>query len=202
MANVIAMLSAMAGMGAHPVVIEALAQFAGETQMTLAQKRYLYGPLVIHSDTGGFAAGLPEWARPQVQAERTEIVFGEMSEDPKPWIVGPTEIMAVMYGAALAAPMQPEYANLYLWASCHAAARHRGTTFEEIAGIIGEVPTDDQVLEGRRGVYGLREVHRRITHDVRRRVVQHAVNIVAASKPKPTPPAIAVAQMDLFGSAA
>lgn len=86
--------------------------------------RYLTGPIVCHSGGSGWG---PEWDghpvhreifRNQVAAERCSIAL-EVS----PYLVGPTELMLVLYTFSVDAPMTHEGGALYLWAAAHAMAK-------------------------------------------------------------------------------
>ena len=114
MANIHKVLSALADMGAAEEVFFTLLEMAGERELSLEQKRYLCGPLVVHSSNGGTCWPLPDWVPAQVKAERAEIVSSEIMGGAIAWSVGPTEIMAVMHDAALCAPLRDDHASLYL----------------------------------------------------------------------------------------
>ena len=61
MANVRKMLSDLVGMGAAGEVFFTLLEMAGERELSLEQKRYLCGPLIVHSSNGGTCWPLPDW---------------------------------------------------------------------------------------------------------------------------------------------
>jgi hypothetical protein len=146
-----------------------LAEFGG-TKIPLDLRRYLEGPIIVHS-VGGWEKDIPKWMFPQIIAERVEIVTGE---SPYP-IIGPTEIAAVMYAATMAHPLDRDAAELYLWAGARAATRHFGKPLEEYERMLGpdgnvRQPSDKDVIQrgGR-----LWELYHGLATEIRRKVVAH-----------------------------
>jgi hypothetical protein len=134
------MLSVLASMGMARSAIAALAEFA-EIELGTDDRRFLEGPIILHQSPWNDT--LPEWVAPQVAAERAEVVLKQRRMP-----VGSTEIMAVMYGAMLDAPRPHNTAELYLWASAKAAARHFKRDIAEIWKTLNMAPiADSEVIE-------------------------------------------------------
>ena len=151
-------------------VVGVLGRFAG-LDLTADDWKFLEGPVVQHD--GQWRDTTPRWMYPQIMTERAEIVFGQV--DPR-FIVGPTEIAAVMYPACMEHPMAHDAVELYSWASINAAARQFGHDREQLwRNLCGEDRrdwrSDDDVLGGRHGVS---QFYRDLAHEIRRRVIQHS----------------------------
>jgi hypothetical protein len=135
-------------------------------------KRYLHSPILVHEAGGWGAAHIPDWMPPQIRAERVEIILGLQPR----WLVGPTEIVAVMHAATLAAPLQREPSDLYVWATVQAMARKLGKPPEHVWETIRPVGSnepaipDEEVLAPRGRLYmtylGLSQEIRRKTGKV------------------------------------
>jgi hypothetical protein len=118
------LLAALAGLGCMADLIPMLAAFGG-IEISADDRRFVTGPIVVHGNA--WMDSVPKWLIPQIQAERTEIVFGL-----RPGPVGPSELTAVMMPAMHEHPMQHDTADMYLWAAAHAVARHKGAAPIEI----------------------------------------------------------------------
>lgn len=133
-------------------------------------RRFINGPIVVHSQGGYTAADLPEWMVPQIRAERMEIILGLQPD----MIVGPTEITAVMHAATYEAPLNRETGEIYVWAGAHAMAKHKNCTPEEMwTKLYPDEPmiTHDMVI--RRG--GRLFMHyRELAQEIRRKVDRNA----------------------------
>lgn len=159
------LLAFLAETGVPGAAIAMIDVFQIGGKLTADQWKFLHGPLVLHQS--GWSDTLPDWMPAQARAERIEIVLGT-----KPWIIGPTELAAVMYGATLDHPLHREDADLYLWASTSAAARHYGKPIAKFWQKIGEKPIadDDVCVRGGR----LWEDYRTLAERVRGRVIANA----------------------------
>jgi hypothetical protein len=146
-------------------IVAAVTEAFTPDRLTLDERRFLAGPLIVHNPQGW---PLPDWLADAAGAERIGIVFGVTPH----YIVGPAEISAVMFGASMDAPMDRDHVDLYLWATINAHAKRKGfdpvTLFGELLNM--RPITDDEVLErgGR-----LHETYRRLAEDIRRKVVAH-----------------------------
>ena len=69
------MLAKMAEMGMAKELVAVLVEFGG-TKIPTNLRRYLEGPIIVHS-SGGWRDVIPKWMFPQIVAERVEIVTGE-----------------------------------------------------------------------------------------------------------------------------
>lgn len=155
------LLALLAGMGAIPGLIPALAEMSG-LALSADERRYLEGPIVLHA-AGGWEADVPGWMFHQVRAERVEIVLGR-----SPLTVGPTELAAVMMPATYEAPLPHDLCELYLWGAVHAYARHAGTDPAERWAALDHHPvTDRDMLPGGR----LRHAYEPLAASIRRRVI-------------------------------
>ena len=140
------------------------------------------------------------------------------------YVVGPTEVAAVMMPATMESPMHHEYAEIYLWAARKAVEAHYGAD-SQAAKSAAEVSrtTDDDFLSPN-GQYHWQ--YSDLVHDIRRRVIKHSTwksgrgkntrttvsptgshdatpcpNNVSVHKPtlrRPTPRKVVVEQLDIF----
>jgi hypothetical protein len=159
------MLSVLASMGMDRSAISVLAEFA-DIELSTDDRRFLEGPLVLHQSAWNDT--LPDWVAPQVAAERAEIVLKQ-----RPMPVGPTEIMAVMYGAMLDAPRPHNTSELYLWASANAAAHHYKRDIAEIWQSLDMPPITDRDVVDRSG---------RLYHDYAALAAEIRRKVIAAQK--------------------
>lgn len=165
--NIAALLSAMAGMGMDSGAMAVLREFAQEhgavRELTADERRFLDGPVVVHESP--WRDTLPGWMPAQAKAERAEILLGGA-----PGIVGPTEIAAVMYPRTFESPMPHDMAELYLWASTKAAARHFDRTLDDLWKSLGGQRIEDRdVLEPAGRLY---YTYRDLAHEIRRKVAK------------------------------
>ncbi|MCG5238404.1 hypothetical protein ACIU1J_32165 [Azospirillum doebereinerae] len=158
------LLALLAQLGCPRGLVSLLAELGGAT-LTADARRYLEGPLVVHA-AGGWENDLPDWMPAQVRAERVDIVLGGAA-----WIVGPTEIAAVMYAATCAAPLAHGYAELYLWGTVHAMVRHSGRSAADLWAMLGGQPVTDRDVCERGG--RLWHLYQPLAETIRRRVIAH-----------------------------
>lgn len=199
--NVAKMLGALAGIGAAPELLTVLREFAQDggavRELNADDRRYLDGPVVVHESP--WRDTLPEWMHSQARAERAEIVLGDSK-----WIVGPTEMAAVMYPRTFESPMRSEMADLYLWASTQAAAKHFGRDLAAMwKQVGGREITDREVLEpGGRLYYEYRD----LAHEIRRKVIaalkarepNGAARVAKVNPEMERPDAAGLIQMSLY----
>lgn len=158
--NTTRLLVGMARAGLPRAAIAAMIDAFYSEALTLEERRYLAGPLVVHAN--GWTGTVPGWLAEAASAERVGIVLGETPQ----WIVGPAEIAAVMYPAMLQAPMRGEIVDLYCWATATAARLRNGRPVN-LDGL--QVPSDADVLS-RRG--RLHDTYRELARDIRAKVVR------------------------------
>lgn len=154
--------AAALGLVPRPVLAALLTVFAPE-RLSADDRKFLEGPLVVHQSSWNDTR--PVWIMEQVSAERVGIVLGTTPQ----YIIGPTEMLAVMYGASLDAPLDRDYADLYLWAGANATARKWSRDIEAVWAMFGMAPIEDRDVllpSGR-----LYHVYRPLAEDVRRRVI-------------------------------
>lgn len=121
-------LGALASMGGGRIAAAMVDAFdLTPEKMAADEKRWLHGPVVVHQC--GWTDMIPRWMIEGVPAERMAIVMGEHPD----WVVGPLEIACVMMPATMEAPLNRDTADLYLWASSRAMAKHLGLTPEAFA---------------------------------------------------------------------
>jgi len=203
------MLAALAQLDPDPKFVAALAEVfnigTADGAMTRTEAlRFYKGPIIVHQSP--WMADIPDWMFTQARAERAEIVFGD-----SPYIVGPTEIAAVMYPATMEHPLPYESTQLYLWATANASARHRQLPICEIWKMIGSEPITDEQVCCRGGKWW--ETYRDLASEIRRKVIAHQTQrdraekrppLVAKTtdetepKPEPEKPEIVGVQLDLF----
>jgi hypothetical protein len=122
------MLTLMAQIGMGRQCIAAMVEIlCPDIKLSADDRRFLVGPICVHGRPGGWNETIPKWMFEQASIERVEIVLGG-----KPWIVGPTELAAVMYCAMTDAVRHQDIVDLYLWASSTASARHYDRPIEGI----------------------------------------------------------------------
>jgi hypothetical protein len=138
----------------------------GLRRLSAADHAYLSGPMILHSQ-GNWYRDTPRWLLSQARAERVDVVLGL---EPR-WIVGPTEIVAVMMPATQEAPLSTNAVQLYLWACRHALARSGRQVPKEPDSIRMHPATDDEVLD--RGGW-LHDDYRRLAQEIRRKVEARA----------------------------
>jgi hypothetical protein len=156
-----------AALGVMPRSIVAMVTEAFEPErLTLEQRRFLAGPLVIHQNA--WTDTLPGWFNDAVSAERIGIVFGVTPD----YIVGPAEIAAVMYPATMASPLSHYHVELYLWAVINADAKRKALSSDKLfREVLNMEPIEDrQVLKPGGRLY---DIYRRLANDIRRKVVEH-----------------------------
>jgi hypothetical protein len=152
----------------------AMLEAFGVVPMNAEMKRFVSAPIVVHCPPGWTAANYfdsMEWMPQQIRAERLEIALGKRPT----WLVGPTEIAAVMHAASLQAPFRDAMGDLYLWATSHAIARHRKVSFSDIWNMVAHdhrLITDDDVL-GRRNS-SLHMEYLAIAGEIRRKLDRYA----------------------------
>jgi hypothetical protein len=195
------LLSMLAGMGAGGTLVAVLASMGG-LKLSLEDRRFLEGPIVVHGNA--WQHDVPKWMFPQIVGERAEIVLGLR---PPTMTVGPTEIAAVMMPATFEAPFaRSEIVDLYMWATCNAAAIHYRRPikhyWQNVLG--GDRPIEDKdvVLRGGR----LWETYWPLANEIRRKVEGHAKayvkaetikaetikpeRVIVAAAPRPSKPAV------------
>lgn len=198
------MLSILGSLGAPSELTTALAEMGGIEfhGADLNGLRFLRGPLIVHQSA--WMDSIPDWMPRQAMMERHEIVFGDA-----PWIVGPTEIGAVMYPRTMEAPMRSDMTELYLWATATACARHYkkpiAKYWKDLAGQ-RPIPDKEVIVRGGR----LWHEYSDLSHEIRRKVIAHQTGRDRESKrggkPPPPPkgrqPKILGTQLNLFDIAA
>lgn len=191
------MLALLGEIGAPRALLGALAGMAGGRGLSLDDRRYLEGPIVVHNG-GGWDADIPKWMFPQISAERVEIVLGHAARG---LIIGPTEVAAVMFAAIMESPLHHDMTQIYLWASTNAAARYYRRPATAIFKEIGMAPiTDAEIVTG-----SLRYEYQGLASEIRRKVVQAQQARERAEKiqtgPKPVEPVVVGIQLDLLRAA-
>jgi len=171
------MLGALADMGCSKHVIAALLSMMDKVHPD--HIRFLTGPVVQHAS--GWVETTPAWLYQAAIGDRVRIIVDEHARGVRGWEVGPAELTAVMYPATMDAPMQREYADIYLWAAARANARHTGKTVDDIWSAIGEPVEDRHIVDVSGRCHYL---YHQLCSDVRRCVIKAAG---AASRPASDP---------------
>lgn len=121
------MLKLMLSGGLDPGIVAALLAGLG---LQRQQLRYLSGPIILH--TAAWADTLPAWIPAAIAVERLETVLaeyetgqacGELSRAAGD-LATPLEVVAYLYPRTLAAPLTPEWQQVYLWCGQEALPRH------------------------------------------------------------------------------
>lgn len=169
---VVKMWKVMAEMG-QPIAPfgQFFAMLESERRIPLPLLRYVFGPLVVHVDRtetterlGSITTAMLKRWRPRVDVERLEILCGE-----RPDLVSPTELVLVMYNAALWTPLTHNARMLYLWAGQRATVAvgmNNGLDFSP--GSL-KLPDDDEVFVG-----WLNRDYRDIANEIIRKVIAHS----------------------------
>lgn len=161
------MIAAMLDMGMRRDLADMLTEMAGNNEEINADgHRYLHGPVVVHGSA--WRDVVPQWMIQAVPAERYRILHGLMPG----YIVGPTELAAVMMPATMESPLYNEYVEMYCWAACKAVSQHYGPESEaaQNARSITNTKDDDFLKPGGQYYYTYTE----LAHDIRRRVIKHS----------------------------
>jgi len=188
--NTAAMLTALADIGCNKHVIAALLD---PFKLKPDHQRFLTGPVIQHRSQ--WADTTPPWLYQAITGDRLRIILDEHARGVTGWHVGPAEITAVMYPATMDAPMQMEWADIYLWASAQASARHYRKTVDEIWSGIGGAPVPDSAVAKPGGRYY--QDYRHLCSDIRRRVIKAATPTDSKS-PAARKDAVSVEQFSLF----
>jgi hypothetical protein len=188
------LIAALGFLGMSAELTSVLAKWAG-IERSLDAMRYLRGPIVVHQTR--WLDTIPKWLFAAAKAERHEIVFGK-----SPYIVGPAEITAVMYPAAMEHPLSRDAVDLYLWAGANAVAMHKHEPIEKIwQGMeCPAIRNKEVIIPGGRLWYD----YSNLSHEIRRRVVAEQTQRERASarstketKEKPEPAVVGI-QLSLF----
>ena len=143
----------------------------GERTVPLPLLQYVCGPLVVHVETHEVATDrlgsittdmLKRW-RPRVSVERVEILCGE-----RPDLVSPTELVLVMYNAALWRPLTHNARMLYLWAGQRAVEASGIIDVAELSNSV-QIPSDQDVFDG-----ALTQDYRDLANEIIRKVIANS----------------------------
>jgi hypothetical protein len=115
-----AMIAALADIGCGKQMLAAMLSFGDDVHPD--HMGFLTGPVVQHASP--WAESTPAWLYQAAIGDRVRIIADEHARRTVGWQVGPAELTAVMYPATMDAPMQMEYADIYLWAAAQTGARH------------------------------------------------------------------------------
>jgi hypothetical protein len=109
----------------------------------LTMRRYLSAPLICFP--GGWTDTLPPWMRQRVAQERVLVAAGLMPGH----IVGPTEVLVLLHGAAMAGPLSQGDFMVFSWAMAKAYEAQFGQGSQEAAearAIVPDAPADADIL--------------------------------------------------------
>lgn len=161
------MLTVLADLGMSKHVLAAL---LGLDRVHPDHTRFLTGPIVQHQSP--WASSTPEWLYQAVISDRVRIILDEHESGQPGWRVGPAELAAVIYPASLEAPLQTEYAELYMWATARAYARHKDKPLDEVWQALGGDPVPDSRYD-KPGSHHY-QCYNRLCRDIRRAVIAAA----------------------------
>jgi hypothetical protein len=185
------MIAALADLGCSKHVLAALLSMMDKVHPD--HIRFLTGPVVQHRSS--WAESTPQWLYGAAIADRVRIILEEHARRVTGWQVGPAELVAVMYPATMDAPMQMEYADIYLWAAAQANARHFGKSVAEVWSQVGE-PVADRTILGPAGRY--HHHYRQLCSDIRQRIIKAAGAAAHSSRTPAEVPAVVSKQLPLF----
>jgi hypothetical protein len=144
----------------------------GERTVPLPLLQYVFGPLVVHVDQihatespmGSITPDMLKRWRPRVSVERLEILCGE-----RPDLVSPTELVLVMYNAALWRPLSHNARMLYLWAGQRATTAVGMNQALDLGPGALQLPTDDEIFVG-----WLNRDYRDLANEIIRKVIANS----------------------------
>ena len=113
------MLKLMLSGGLDPGIVATLLAGLG---LQRQQLRYLSGPIILH--TAAWADTLPAGIPAAIAVERLETVLAEYEAGQAGDLATPLEVVAYLYPRTLAAPLTPEWQQVYLWCGQEALPRH------------------------------------------------------------------------------
>lgn len=167
-----AMLMAMAQMGMQKGILSELLAFAAGKRLHPDQRRFLAGPIVLH--TSPWNESLPDWLGASIGYDRLKIILEEIKTGQGPgWKIGPIEFTTLMYAASMDAPMRYEYAQIYMWAAAQANAFHYKKSVEEFWEKTGGRAVQDNAIMDPSGQFY--HAYRDLCGEVRRKVVAHQI---------------------------
>ncbi|MCU0551883.1 MAG: hypothetical protein MUC48_21295 [Leptolyngbya sp. Prado105] len=173
-----AMFNAMIDMGMDKDEIAVLLSLSAE--LTNEQYRYLAGPVTVHSAIGwveDFKSPSMQWLIQAIYKDRLEIVIHELKTGTSNHKASASEILACMYPATMAAPLHPDWSDVYFYAGSIVFPKNNrlppNTTFWQHLGFGYEI-TYEQVKYD----------YDKLAHDIRRRVVQSAADKGITLNPK------------------
>lgn len=134
--------------------------------LSLNQRRYLSGPVIIHQSP--FSNDMPKDVFQHVIKERLLQVAEELEKGVEGTHCGPIGIMAALYGASFEAPLRSEIAELYLWSGAHYLVSRDGITIEKAREkAMSSVPDESFTRPNGRYYPDWRE----LSYEIRRKVV-------------------------------
>ena len=126
--STLGIMKAFAMIGAPASLTTVLMEFGG-IELSQEQRRYLNGPVIQHKSA--WADMTPKWMFNQVAGDRLQVILQEIEDGKKEgWKVSPTELATALYPATMDSPIRHEYAQIYLWASTQACAKHFNKSIE------------------------------------------------------------------------
>jgi hypothetical protein len=158
------------GSSEEPVLVDPVAFLEATLDRTLYayEQRYLAGPIVV--DRMGAAWELPRWLPGAVVKGRVAQILVEAEAGTREYdrMASLPEVVAVLYTASLAYPLNRDAATVYLWVAAqvlpsHGLAESPEDTLEKIYGADSTPIELDPYLE--------REILDRLRRDIRRKVV-------------------------------
>lgn len=163
----------------------------GLAKLPVNTMRFLNGAIIVHSRGEVGPDHVATQFRDQIKEERLDIALGL-----SPLIVGPAELMAVMFEATLEAPLEPAVSELYMWAARTAIEHKSGQVYPYAKESSGGPRwlTEDDVLNR----HPWCDEYRQIAGSIRNKVVAEAKGRERTGKPAQTAPQAAA---DLFAMA-
>ncbi len=144
--------------------------------LSVEMEAFLGGPIIVHYPAHQLDDSHPaKTLRSQILSERVDISLGL-----SPFLVGPSEICAVMFQFMLEQAVSPDVSHVYLWASVTALSKQgvlqsRDEIWDRLLnrGTGGHTPlTDDQVLHEE----PYASVYRHLATEIRSKVIRHRLD--------------------------
>ena len=124
------LLNVMIKAGMSPRAISGLLEFTGVRK----DHRHYFGAPVISSESQ-WKDMIPGWLKRAVYQERFEIICREYRKNEIGFRAGITEALAVLMPASMEAPLDHEWANIYVWCGKEAGIRYQGKSEEHFKDI-------------------------------------------------------------------
>lgn len=123
-------MEVMLDIGISPKVLCSLLEFTG---IKKEHKHYFGAPIVAKES--GWMDTIPDWTKNAVYKERFEIICKEYNENKIGIYASYPEAMCVLMPASMEAPLNRDWANIYLWLGKQVCVKYQKNKEEDFEGI-------------------------------------------------------------------